>query len=394
MMTAAAPDAGAPASPSGRRLHWGRMDWSTYGLMLGIIVLWIIFDLTTGGLFLSGRNLTLLLVQGAVLGIAVCGVVYVMVAGHIDLSVGSAVGLTTTVVTYFQSQMHLNTAIAIAGVAGVGVVIGAWQGFWVAYVGVPAFIVTLGGMMFLRGLTYLITNGQTFGPTTSAFQNITAGTLGRDVSVALCVLLAAALIAGYIVSSRRGQLGTTGGASAGTGVIRYLPALLLLCLVAYIAGSYQGIPLAVIILGLLAAVLSFFANNTRYGRHLYAIGGEPEAARRAGINIRRTTFLLFVGMGLIYALDGITLASRLNGAPPDPALFLELEAITAAIIGGTSLFGGVGSISGALLGAVLLTSLDNGMELAGLSTYLQYVVEGLALTLVVALDMYLKKRRA
>jgi D-xylose transport system permease protein len=175
--------------------------------------------------------------------------------------------------------------------------------------------------------------------------------------------------------------------------LRSLPVLIILAVILYVAWTYRGIPIAVLIFAVLALSLAFVATRTRFGRHLYAIGGGREAAILAGINTASHTFVLFVGMGALYGLAGVVLASRLNGAPPDPALGLELDCITAAIIGGTSLMGGVGTIQGAILGAILLTSVSNGMDLIGMSSYFQFVVKGLILLLAVLLDMFLKRRQ-
>ncbi|MCU1570825.1 MAG: xylose transporter rane protein [Naasia sp.] len=386
----------AAAKPSATQKHDDGartpFNWNVYGLIFGVAAVWLAFAILTGGLFLTGRNISLLLVQSVILAIAALGMMLVMVAGHIDLSVGSAVGLTATVAAGLQSQLDLGIPAMIAVVVMVGLVLGAWQGFWVAVVGVPAFIVTLGGMLTFRGITYVITEGQTLGPVDDALHAFTLMTIGRVPSVILCVLVAAGIIWSVLVQSRNARR-RAGMDDGGRFVSDSVPVLLLLALLAWAAIAYQGIPMPAVVVAVLAVVLGLIARHTFYGRRLYAIGDNPESARRVGVNVKAYVFFLFLGMGVIYSLDGIMLAARLNGAPPDPALFLELNAITAVIIGGTSLFGGIGTVRGTLLGAILLGSLANGMQLAGVSTYLQFVVQGLVLVGAVALDTVLKKRR-
>jgi D-xylose transport system permease protein len=395
--TDASPIGGTPGAPEARRgaglrSSLGQFDWSTYGLVAAVALIWLVFDIGTGGVFLTGRNLTLLLVQAVILGIAACGMVFIMVAGHIDLSIGSAVGLTATFAAFLQSEVGLGALWSIGLALVLGLVIGVWQGLWVSYLRIPAFIVTLAGMMLIRGVTYILSNGQTFSVTSTGFQQISGGSLGRTPSLVLIIVVAAVSIFG-VARSAIAAREDNGGRLKARQFAGVIPVLIMLGLVGYIAEGYQGIPYSVLVVAVLAALLSFIGNNTKHGRRVYAIGGDLEAAKRAGIKVRRYVFVLFVVMGLIYGLDGVVLASRLDGAPPDPALFLELNAITAAIIGGTSLFGGVGRVPGALLGAVLLTSLANGMELMNLSTYYQFVVEGVVLLLAVLLDLTLKSRR-
>jgi D-xylose transport system permease protein len=367
------------------------LDWSEYGLVVAMLFIWLAFNVATGGLFLSPRNLTYLAVQAVIIGIGACGMVLVMVAGHIDLSIGSAVGLTATVAAYAQVALGWPGPPAVMAAIAVGVAIGIWQGGWIAFARIPAFIVTLAGLTLLRGLTYLLTNGQTYAPMTPDVGVIAGGFIGALPSA---VLVVAAIVGAVGLAMRRGRAGGRPREHAATTeVLRSLPLLLILAIVLYVALAYRGIPIAVLILAIVALSLAFVANRTRFGRHLYAIGGSREAATLAGINTARHTFILFVGMGLLYGLAGVVLASRLNGAPPDPALGLELDCITAAIIGGTSLAGGVGKIQGALLGATLLTSISNGMDLMGMSSYFQFVVKGVILLLAVLLDMFLKQRQ-
>jgi ABC-type xylose transport system permease subunit len=228
----------------------------------------------------------------------------------------------------------------------------------------------------------------------SSFESIAGGSLARDASVLVVVVLAVVYVAVLVRSARSATGGQPTASAIAVSIAQGTPVLAVLAIVAIVGTSYKGIPYPVLVLAAIAVVLAFIAQRTRFGRHLYAIGGNREAAILAGVNVARHTFLAFVGMGILYALAGTVLAARLNGAVPDSALGLELDVITACIIGGTSLFGGSGTIQGVILGALLLTSLNNGMDLLGFSTYLQWIVKGVVLLLAVLLDVTLKRRRA
>lgn len=371
-----------------------RVDWGAYGIVIGTIVLWVIFDVATNGLFLSPRNLTLLMVQGVVLGIIASGAVLVMVMGHIDLSVGSTVGFTATIAGWLQAIQGWSTPPTLLVVGIVGIAIGAWQGAWIAYAGIPAFIVTLAGMSLFRGLSYVMSNGQTFAPMSSSFETIANGSLLPSLSLIL-ILAAIVLFLTYLV--RTAEVSTTGWHgrfnALATSLVKGTPLLAILVGIGFVSTAYRGIPYAVLIMAAVALALAFVSQRTRFGRHLYAIGGNREAAVLSGINVARHTFVTFVGMGFLYAMGGMVLASRLDGAVPDAALGLELDVITACILGGTSLFGGIGTVQGAILGALLLTTLNNGMDLIGFSTFAQWVVKGTVLLVAVLLDVWLKKRQ-
>ena len=371
-----------------------RFDWGAYGIVFGTVAIWLIFNVTTGGLFLSPRNLTLLLVQTAGLGMLASGAVLIMVSGNIDLSAGSSVGLCMTMVAIFQVSYGWDTPGAIGIVLLVGIAIGVWQGLWVAYAGIPAFIVTLASLSLLRGLAFIITNGQTFSPMSPSFESLANGSLVPSVSLVAVVVVAVVYIAYLARSAITSRSAQPGGRAIAAAIGRGIPILAVLAIVALVSSLYKGIPYPVIGLAAVALAVAFVALRTRYGRHIYAIGGNREAAILAGVNVSRHVFFAFVGMGVLYALAGSLLASRLNGAIPDASLGLELDVITACIIGGTSLFGGVGTIQGAILGSLLLTSLNSGMELLGFSTFMEWVVKGCVLLLAVLLDVTLKRRRA
>ena len=364
-----------------------------YTMFLALVAIWLIFAFLTEGVFLTPRNLSNLFVQTVTTAILAIGMVLVIVAGHIDLSVGSVLGFAGAVCAMCMIRMEWGVTLSVLATLGVGLLIGAWHGFWVAYRKVPAFIVSLASMLAFRGLIIGITGGQTQGlemaveRTAEAFKLIGQGYLptladwGRyhDTSI----YFTAAVILAFVVASLRKR-----AARKRYGfplVPMYLEVLRLVFVSALIAGFasvmvvYLGIPWSVIFVMALALLFTFLAQDTTFGRHLYAIGGNPDAARLSGINVPRHTFGLFLIMGVMTAVAGIVYTSRLNAATTSAGQNAELDAIAAAVIGGTSLLGGEGTIYGAVIGALVMASLDNGMSLMNLDITFQYVIKGLIL---------------
>lgn len=373
-----------------------------YTMVVALAVIWIVFAALTDGVFLSNRNLSNLVVQTVTTAILALGVVLVIVAGHIDLSVGSVLGFTGAVCATLMIGRGWGVTAAVAATLAVGLAIGAWHGFWVAYRKVPAFIVTLASMLAFRGLIIGITGGQTQGlemaPPGAAerFARIGQGYLPtlrpaadgqlHDTSVGVALLLLAVLV--VLRLRARAARVRDGLAVPGAGVEALRLALLAAAVGAFAwVVSYQGVPWSVLLLLALAALFTFVARDTTFGRRLYAIGGNPEAARLAGIDVPRTTLGLFMLMGLMSAVAGIVTTSRLNAATTSAGQNAELDAIAAAVIGGASLMGGEGTVIGALVGALVMASLDNGMSLMNLDITWQYVIKGLILLLAVWVDM-------
>ncbi len=384
-----------------------RANARQYAMVVALAVIWIVFAALTEGVFLSARNVSNLVVQTVTTGILAIGVVLVIVTGHIDLSVGSVLGFTGAVCATLMIGRGWGVAPAVLATLAVGLAIGAWHGFWVAYRRVPAFIVTLASMLAFRGLIIGITGGQTQGlemapeAVAARFQVIGQGYLptlraaeeGRlhDTSLAVTLVVLALLV---VVRVRAWLARRRDGLPAPPA---WLEALRTAALVA-VAGAfaavmvfYQGIPWSVFLLLGLAALFTFVANDTTFGRRLYAIGGNPEAARLSGIHVPRNTLVLFMLMGVMSAVAGIVYTSRLNAATTSAGQNAELDAIAAAVIGGASLMGGEGTVTGALIGALVMASLDNGMSLMNLDITWQYVIKGLILLLAVWVDMAQRK---
>jgi D-xylose transport system permease protein len=377
-------------------------------MFLALIAIWVIFAFLTEGVFLTARNLSNLFVQTVTTAILAIGMVLVIVTGHIDLSVGSVLGFAGAVCAMCMIKLEWGVVPSVAVTLAVGLAIGAWHGFWVAYRKVPAFIVSLASMLAFRGLIIGITGGQTQGlemapeAVADRFKLIGQGylpTLGQavegqlhDTSLYLVMVVIVLFVVGALRRRRaRQQYGfevlpvhvealKLGFISAAIGLFGAIMVV------------YLGIPWAVIFVLVLMVVFSFVAEDTTFGRHLYAIGGNPDAARLSGINVARHTFGLFMLMGLMTAIAGIVYTARLNAATTSAGQNAELDAIASAVIGGTSLMGGEGTIFGAIVGALVMTSLDNGMSLMNLDITYQYVIKGLILLLAVWIDMAQRRR--
>lgn len=380
-----------------------RKNIRQYTMIIALLSIWIIFSFLTDFIFLTPRNLSNLFLQTVTIAILGIGMVLIIVAGHIDLSVGSIAGFTGAIAAILQVKMGLGTIPAILITILAGVIIGVWQGYWVAYRGVPAFIVTLAGMMVFRGTTIGITQGASIGPMNDSFKILGQGYLPKlifknapfnDSSLVLTIILIIAYII-YEIIKRRSRK------KKGLKILPgwfHLSKIVTICLVIAAVFSimifYMGISYAVLILLFLAGILTFVANKTTWGRQIYAIGGNEEAARLSGINIKKRTFVLFIVMGSLSSIASCVFTARLNAATASAGNLFELNAIAAAIIGGTSIHGGEGKIYGAVIGALVMASLDNGMSLMNMDVMYQYVIKGLILLLAVWVDIVTRKRKA
>jgi D-xylose transport system permease protein len=353
-----------------------------YGLLLVLAAVAIAFQLLTDGLFMSSRNVPLLLRQAAVTGIVAAGVCLVIVAGEIDLSIGSSVGLCAICVADLTVKQGWPIWAALAATGLLGLLLGAWQGFLITTFRVPAFVVTLGGLLVFRGIGLVVTEGNTIAGLPEGITRVGSAMLSLAPSLAVLLLLAGAVLAARRLAGHR----LRGAVSLPVVALGVIAAG---AVVAYLSAG-PGLPVPVVILIATAAVLGVVATLTPFGRRLYAIGGNRQAALLSGINVRRNVLGLFCLMGVLYAVAGTVLVARLNGAAPDGAPFLELDAIAAAVIGGTSLMGGVGRVGGAVVGAVLTASVSNGLSLMNVNSFYQLVASGLILVVAVAVDVRAK----
>lgn len=368
------------------------VDWRPYVMLLVLVAVALTYQALTNGLFLTPRNLSNLARQASLVGILATGMVAVIVSGHIDLSAGSAVGLVTVVAAWLQVEAGWAAVPAIIASLGVGLVMGIWQGAWIAFGRVPSFVVTLGGLLIFRGIALVITEGRTLSPLKPDFVVLGQGFLGRDVALgALAAVYIATLVILYRSRRANAALGLPVPRVATTVTIAAV-LLIAFAAVGAVGSLYLGIPYPVFVTAVVAAVLAFVLRRTSFGRRLYAIGGNPEAAALSGISIPRHTFAVFALMGFLYGVVGVLLAARLDSGPPNAGTFMELDAIAAAVIGGTSLLGGVGSIEGAIVGGLLMASISNGMSLMNILTWWQQIVTGLLLMGAVFVDINSKRR--
>lgn len=369
-----------------------KIDIQSYTLIIALVGIAVIFTILTGGEFLSSRNISNLFTQMSVIAILAIGMTLVIVAGHIDLSVGSIVGLTGGIAAMLQVWQGWSTPLVVLTAVVVGAVLGLWQGWWVAYRAVPAFIATLGGMLIFRGILIGLSDGQTVAGLNQGFKQIGNSYLPYMIAY---VIVAIAVIVLIVTTVRNRQKRDEMGlllvpASLDYGKVALYSVFIVV--ITYMLNRYLGVPTPFLIVVATALLFVFVTNKTAFGRRVYAMGGNPEAAALSGINIKRNTLSVFVIMGALAGLAGVLLTARLNAATVSAGNSYELDAIAACVIGGTSLMGGKGRIFGALIGALIMASIDNGMSMMNIGAYWQYIVKGLILILAVWIDMVSKNK--
>jgi len=361
--------------------------------VLALVGVWIIFTIVTDGVFLEPRNFSNLMRQTAVTGILAVGTVMVILAGQIDLSVGSLVGITGMAAVLVQTSLHWGLLPSLFAGIAVGATIGLLQGALTAYVGIPAFIVTLGGLLAWRGATKGISAGNTYPVEIRMFKNIGQSYLSPTTGTVLLALGIAAFSVLVLQRNRsRRQHGLPAWNTAELAFRILLPSAIAAGFV-WAFNRYVGIPIPVLILIVMALAGTFVAKNTTYGRYLHAIGGNPEAARLSGINLPLNIMVSFCVLGALAGVAGIIYTARVGAAGPDAGTLLELDAIAACVIGGASLMGGRGTVIGACLGALFMASLDNGMSLKNVPDFIQDIVKGSVLVAAVGLDIWGRRRR-
>jgi D-xylose transport system permease protein len=358
-----------------------------FTMLIALVAIWLIFTVMTQGIFITPRNLSNLFIQTATVAIITIGMTLVIVTRNIDLSVGSVAAFAGAVAAFLQVKMGLPTSVAITATLAVGLAIGAWHGFWIAYQLVPAFIVTLASMMIFRGAVLGVTNGATIAPLANAFKAIGQHYLPPHIAIAIGILT----IVLYIFFDIRKRLKRKKYGFAVSKLPIELVKVAAICL--SIAAFFtilvvnRGIPYAVLLVMGLALVFNFIAQHTVFGRQLYAIGGNPDAATLSGVNIKKRVMWLYIIFGALTAMGGLVLTARLNAATTSAGQGLELDVIAAAVIGGTSLMGGEGTILGSVIGALIMASLDNGMSLMNTNVTYQFIIKGLILLLAVWVDI-------
>ena len=373
-----------------------------YGLLGALIAIVLIFQVLTDGKLLSGGNPNNLISQNAYVVIIAIGMVMVIIAGHIDLSVGSLVAMIGAVLALAMKDWGMPVWAAILLGLLIGAAVGAWQGFWVAFVKVPAFIVTLSGMLVFRGLAIVFLTGGTIGGLPNSFVSIGArwipswfGHAGElDV---LTILLGAAGAIAYLVSqfNARRKLKARDLPRESTTVFAIKSTLIMAAMLyfTYLLADYNGTPYVLILLGVLVMVYSFVLNRTVFGRHVYAMGGNRFAAMMSGVKTKWVDFFIFVNIGMLASVAAIVTTARAGSAVSSAGNFYELDAIAAVFIGGAAVQGGVGKISGAVIGALVMGVLNQGLSIMSVDSAWQQVLKGLVLLAAVAFDV-MNRRRA
>lgn len=363
-----------------------------YAMFIALLVIAGVFTFATGGVFLSLRNLSNLTLQTSSVTILAMGMVLIIVSGHIDLSVGSFVGAVGAAIGWLQIFQGAGTPLSIFIALALGLGIGVWQGYWIAYRRIPSIIVTLASMLMLRAAAIAFTRGQSLGPLEPAFLAISQTYLPqlgifKNDSTVLVGLITFAVVAFSLYRTRQKPvrsrvLRTYRLADA----IPRLLSMAMIIAVTVVLTGYRGMPIALLVVSSVGIGLWFLGSRTVFGRQIYAIGGNSEAARFSGVNVRLRVFTLFVIMGVVSAIAAIVFTARVGSATAAAGSVMELDAIAAAIIGGTSLAGGKGTIAGAIVGALVMASLDNGMSLLNLDGSFQMFVKGMILLLAVWFD--------
>ena len=399
-----------PAGESGAAaaLHTGTNNLRTLltrnlrqsGIVIAFVAIVALFAVLTGGVSLSPGNITNIVLQYSYILVLAIGMVIVIVGGHIDLSVGSVVALTGAIAAVLVIGGGLPWWVGIAAAIGTGVLVGAWHGFWVAYVGIPAFIVTLAGMLLFRGLTLQVLGNISLSPFPAEYQMVAGGfvngLIGGQGFDAFTMLIAAVGVAGYAAFAYRSRIAKVLDLQQVESFPLFACRIALVGVVvlafAWQLATSRGLPVVLVILSVLVVDYGLFTMRTVFGRHVYAIGGNLAAARLSGVKARAVTFWIFVNMGFLAGIAGVIYSARSNGAQPAAGTMFELDAIAAAFIGGAAVTGGVGTVVGALVGGLIMAVMSNGMQLMGVDQSMQSVVKGLVLLLAVAFDVWNKRR--
>ena len=374
-----------------------------YAMLIALVVIMIFFQIATKGILLVPMNVTNLILQnGYVFILAIGMTLTILTGGNIDLSVGSLCALIGSIAGTLIITMKMNIVLAIVVTLLVAVVIGMWQGFWIAYIRIPAFIVTLAGMLLFRGLTVTMLKGLTLAPFPESFQQLSSGFVPDIFNGFGTKLNFTAILVGIIISviyttmqfknRSKKQKSDFVVTSLMFFALQIVSMLVVINLFFYWLAAYKGIPIALILIGILIIAYSIFTTKTVPGRFLYAMGGNEKAAKLSGINTNKVLFFAYVNMAILSAVAGIMFASRINSASPSAGINFELDAIAACFIGGASAYGGVGTITGAIIGALVLGVLNNGMSILGVGSDWQMSIKGLVLLTAVAFDVISKMK--
>lgn len=374
-----------------------------YAMLIALVLIMVFFQVITDGILLKPQNVTNLILQNSYVIILAIGMVLcIITGGNIDLSVGSVVAFVGAITGVLIVNLKVNVLIAILIALAIGLIIGVWQGFWIAYARIPAFIVTLAGMLLFRGLTLIILKGQTIAPFPESFLFISSGFipdifggLGSKLNITTLIigLIASIIYVIYELKNRASRKKYGFQVISPTWfTIKLILVLAVINLFAFWLASFKGIPVVLVLLGILILVYSFITRKTVAGRYIYAMGGNEKAAKLSGINTNKVLFWVYVNMAVLSAITGFVFTARLQAATPTAGTNFELDAIAAAFIGGASASGGSGTVVGAIIGALVMGVLNNGMSIQGIGSDWQMAIKGFVLLMAVAFDVLSKKR--
>lgn len=397
--TAAAPIDAATAHDKSP-LDYLKHNFREYGMLITLVAIMAFFQYMTEGTLMQPLNLTNLVLQNSYIVIMALGMLMVIVAGHIDLSVGSVCGFIGALAAVLMVQYEWHFVPASLLCLACGALIGATQGWFIAFFRIPSFIVTLAGMLVFKGLALALLQGQSVGPFPDSFQLLSSGFMpdllsseGLRMTSLLLGVAVAGLLAVAGLRTRANQL--RHGIQAEPAVIFFTKTAVfaaLLVYFSYLLASYKGLPNVLIVMALLIFLFDFITSRTTIGRRVYALGGNEKAAKLSGIKTERLAFYTFVNMGVLAALAGLVFAARLNTATPKAGLGFELDVIAACFIGGASASGGVGKVMGAVIGAFVMGVMNNGMSILGVGIDYQQVIKGVVLLAAVFVDVYNKNK--
>ena len=368
------------------------INLQVYIMLIAIIVIMLFFSFATDGAYLSARNISNLLRQTSITGILAIGMLFVIIAAEIDLSVGSLMGLLGGFAAITNVWWGWPLPATILATLILGLIFGVWNGYWVAYQRVPSFIVTLAGLLAFRGILVGMTNGSTVSPTSQSMNLIGQAYIPDIFGLTIGGLAVLAFILWNSRQRHARQKLQLPVPALSKDILTYAALAVLLLGSIYLLNDYRGIPFPVLLLAILTVIGYFISKKTAFGRYIYAIGGNIDAARLSGIKVEKIKLAIFAINGLMVAIAGLILSARLGAGSPSAGQNAELDAIAACVIGGASLAGGVGSIFGVIIGALIIAALDNGMSMLDVPTFWQYIVKGGILLLAVWVDSISKKK--
>ncbi len=397
-----------------------RANIRTYSMVIALVLIWILFGLLTDGVFFTSRNLSNLARQMVLIAILAIGMVPVIVTGNIDLSIGSVVGFISVIVAYCQFYIFpsmladvfpslqgqttfmgvetslngiLSTFLSIIVALIVGLLVGVWQGSLIAYLRIPAFIVTLGGYLGFRGGVLLVSGGRTIGPVENTLVAIGQGYVPKTAGLILALVVVACIfMIGLWSRKQKLKYGFDHYPIYKDLVKAGLLSFIVLFYVIYVANGYEGIQNPVLLMVIILLIFHYITNNSKFGRYIYALGGNQEATRLSGIDTQKVVFKVYLLMGILCAVCGVVLTGYVAMGTTTGGNLYELFTIAACVIGGTSLMGGEGTVAGAVVGALVMGSLNNGMDILGWTTSKQWIVQGLVLIVAVFVDVYSKRK--